>query len=66
MFAQVYNIMKTTTAHRLTQMPDDVHDIIIDYQSIIKKKCKCQQVSLEKTIYKIVRAAKKNNINLYE
>ncbi len=55
-----------TTTHRLTGMPQDVHDIIIDYQAIIKKKCKCPQVSIEKTIYKIIRAANNKNVKLYE
>ena len=55
-----------TTSLKLKQVPKEVHDILLDYQVCIKKKCHAKSVSLETTIYKIIRKAKQLDLKLYE
>jgi Tfp pilus assembly ATPase PilU len=41
----------------LKQIPKDVWDIMIDQQADFKKTCDCNY-SLERTVFKIIRASK--------
>ena len=41
-------------------MPKDIHDILLDAQAEIKKKCDCQ-FSIEQTIYSLIRKSVKKN-----